>query len=302
MATTLAKPRRTAKQPPATKMCLHCHQVRKLSDFFSNRDWIDQLGKDSWCKKCVSAIRTKDEMKQYFFENNRKWNERIWISAQKKAELAAAKNIKFQKLSGDMRDRMLEALTCEQVPGVMQISYEYIDNSQDINVQSYEEAKDAGKIVEMDPKKTSPNVKTYNSFFNGDFKPAELEYLDDYYKGLERDFDLVDISLQDNAKKLAKAAFTVDKMQNDYLAGRCSAQDLNNAINAYNLLMNLGNFAASKRKPGDKGGIGSWSEISFFLESNGMTMQRQIEWPKDDVDRTIEEFYHIVEALDLGTQ
>ena len=241
-------------------------------------------------------------MKQYFFENNRKWNERIWISAQKKAELAAAKNIKFQKLSGDMRDRMLEALTCEQVPGVMQISYEYIDNSQDINVQSYEEAKDAGKIVELDPKKTSPNVKTYNPFFNGDFKPAELEYLDDYYKGLERDFDLVDISLQDNAKKLAKAAFTVDKMQNDYLAGRCSAQDLNNAINAYNLLMNLGNFAASKRKPGDKGGIGSWSEISFFLESNGMTMQRQIEWPKDDVDRTIEEFYHIVEALDLGTQ
>lgn len=299
MATTLAKPRRTAKQPPATKMCLHCHQVRKLSDFFSNRDWIDQLGKDSWCKKCVSAIRTKDEMKQYFFENNRKWNERIWISAQKKAELAAAKNIKFQKLSGDMRDRMLEALTCEQVPGVMQISYEYIDNSQDINVQSYEEAKDAGKIVELDPKKTSPNVKTYNPFFNGDFKPAELQYLNEYYDGLKRDFTLSDISLQDNAKKLAKAALIVDRLQNDFASGRCSIQDLQNAINFYNTLMNLGNFAASKRKPGDKNEDSSFSEISLYLEQHGFLSDAAlVVWPKDSIDETIEEFRYIVSAID----
>ena len=297
MATKLAKARKTASKPPATKMCLKCHQVRKLSDFYSNRDWLAQAGKDVWCKKCISAIRTKDEMREYFFANNRKWNERIWVAAEKKASLIAAKSEKFQKLSEDMKEHALEGIACEQVPSLMQLHYEYVDNTQNINVQTYEEAKDAGHVVEESTKKS--NIKSYNPFFNGDFTPSELEYLENFYSELETDFDLADVSLRDNAKKLAKAALTVDKMQNDYLAARCQIQDLNNAVNSYNLLSSMGNFAANKRKPGEKTGMGSWSEIAFFLETNQHTMQRKIEWPKDDVDKTIDEFRYIVEALDL---
>ena len=65
--------------------------------------------------------------------------------------------------------------------------------------------------------------------------------------------------------------------------------------------MKTGNFAACKRKPGDKGGLGSWAEICFQLETTGHTMQRKIEWEKDDVDKTIEEFRYIVESLGLDT-
>lgn len=294
---TQSKPRKTAKKPAVTKMCLHCNQVRNLSDFYSNRDWIDQGGKDIWCKKCISQIKTKDDMREYFWENHRKWDERIWNNAQKKAELQAAKNVVYQKSPEDRRNVILEALTCQQIPSIMQIHYAYVDNSQDINANDYQEAKEAGKIIEM---KVDPNVKTYNAFFNGDFKQSELEYLENFYDELSNDFDLSDISLRDNAKKLAKAALTVDKMQNDYLAGRCQIQDLNNAVSSYNLLASMGNFAASKRKPGDKAGMNSWSEISFYCESHGYPMTRKIEWPKDDVDKTIDEFRHIVEALDLN--
>jgi len=294
---TQSKPRKTAKKPAVTKMCLHCNQVRNLSDFYSNRDWIDQGGKDIWCKKCISQIKTKDDMREYFWENHRKWDERIWNNAQKKAELQAAKNVVYQKSPEDRRSVILEALTCQQIPSIMQIHYAYVDNSQDINANDYQEAKEAGKIVEM---KVDPNVKTYNAFFNGDFKQSELEYLENFYNELSNDFDLSDISLRDNAKKLAKAALTVDKMQNDYLAGRCQIQDLNNAVSSYNLLASMGNFAASKRKPGDKTGMNSWSEISFYCESHGYPMTRKIEWPKDDVDKTIDEFRYIVEALDLN--
>ena len=85
MATTLAKQRKTAKKPPATKLCLHCNQVRNLSEFYSNRDWLAQAGKDIWCKKCVGQIQTKDEMREYFFENHRKWDDKIWENARKKA-------------------------------------------------------------------------------------------------------------------------------------------------------------------------------------------------------------------------
>ena len=295
---TQSKPRKTAKKPAVTKMCLHCNQVRNLSDFYSNRDWIDQGGKDIWCKKCISQIKTKDDMREYFWENHRKWDERIWNNAQKKAELQAAKNVVYQKSPEDRRNVILEALTCQQIPSIMQIHYAYVDNSQDINANDYQEAKEAGKIVEM---KVDPNVKTYNAFFNGDFKQSELEYLENFYNELSNDFDLSDISLRDNAKKLAKAALTVDKMQNDYLAGRCQIQDLNNAVSSYNLLASMGNFAASKRKPGDRAGLGSWSELTLQLESTGHPCTRKIEWPKDDVDKTIEEFRYIVQSLGLDS-
>lgn len=84
------------------------------------------------------------------------------------------------------------------------------------------------------------------------------------------------------------------------MAGQATMQDVKDAVALFDLLSKSGNFSASKRKPGDKGGLGSWSEISFYCESNGYPMQRKIEWPKDDVDKTIEEFRYIVEALDLN--
>ena len=301
MATVLSKPRKTAKKPPATKLCLHCNQVRNLSEFYSNRDWLAQAGKDIWCKKCVSSIKTKDEMREYFFENNRKWNEKIWDNARKKAEKAAAQNEKFMKLSEDMRESFLEKMTCEQVPCVMQINYEYIDNSQDVNINSYQEAKEAGHVIDNEEKakKKDANIKTYNAFFNGDFKPSELEYLENFYQGLNNDFDLdsADTALRDNAKKLAKSALTADKVQNDYMAGRCSMQDVTNAMNQYNSLLTISNFAANKRKPEEKTGLSSWAETTMYLETHGFPCIEKIEWPKDVVDIAIDGLNYIIESM-----
>ena len=63
-----------------------------------------------------------------------------------------------------------------------------------VNLGIYDQAKEAGMIVEEDKKKNriDKNVKTYNEFFNGEFKPSELEYLEKYYQGLEQDFDRLD--------------------------------------------------------------------------------------------------------------
>lgn len=288
-----AKPRKTSK-PTVTKLCLHCHQVRKLGEFYSNRDWIDQAGKDVWCKKCVSQIKTKDDMRKYFWENNRDWDDRIWKGAMKKAEQQAAKNAVYQKSSEDRQQIILEALTCQQIPTVMQIHYRYVDNSKDINTNSYEEAKEEGKIIEIAP---DPNVKTFSHEFNGNFKPSEVEYLENFYNGLMEDFNLSDVSLRDNAKKLAKASLLADKVQNDYMAGKCALQDVKDAMSQYDLLMKTGNFAACKRKPDEKGGLNNWAETTMYCETHGHPCVRKIEWDKDSVDVVLDGLYHIVEAL-----
>lgn len=283
--------------PPVTKICSKCKQTKLLANYYSNRDWTEQLGKDVWCKDCVSKCATKDELREYFWENNREWNEKLWASARKKAELAANKNTTYQKAFDETKKNILDRLTCQNVIKGMQINYKFEDHTNDINVQTYQEAKEEGQIVE---EKADPNVKTYSNEFNGYFKPDELEYLRDYYRQLENDFELSDVNLRDTAKKLAKASLQADRVQDKYMAGQATLQDVRDAVTLFDLLSKSGNFSASKRKPGDKTGLGSWAEISFYLETNGYTMQRKIEWPKDDVDKTIDEFRYIVEALDLN--
>ena len=162
-----------------------------------------------------------------------------------------------------------------------------------------EMAKEAGHIT-SETEEEDPNVKKYSDEFNGWFKPEELKYLEEYYAQLENEFELSDVNLRDTAKKLAKASLQADKVQDKYMAGQATLQDVKDAITLFDLLSKSGNFSASKRKPGDKGGLGSWSELTLMLESSGHPCTRKIEWPKDDVDKTIEEFRYIVKALDLG--
>jgi hypothetical protein len=297
MPVTKSKSRNAA--PPATKICSKCNQTKLLSNFYSNRDWVEQLGKDIWCKECVGKCATKDELREYFWTNNREWNEKLWSSSKKKAELTANKNPTYQKAFEQTKKNILDRLTCQNVIKSMQINYKFVDHTNDIYVQTYQDAKEEGQIT-SESEEDDPNVKKYSDEFNGWFKPEELKYLEEYYRQLENDFELSDVNLRDTAKKLAKASLQADKVQDKYMAGQATLQDVKDAMTLFDLLSKSGNFSASKRKPGEKGGLGSWAEISFYCETNGHPMTRQIEWPKDDVDKTIDEFRYIVEALDLN--
>lgn len=291
---TETKPRRPAKK---TKLCLHCGRVKDLSDYYANKDWDEQLGKDIWCKECVNRCVTKDEIREYFWENHREWNERIWDASRKKAENLASSNAVYQKANEDRREAILERLTCQQIPSIMQTKYKYVDPTKDGKALSYAEAKENGTVIlEQDP-----NEKIYSEEFNGYFKPREVAYLENYYSSLENDFDLDTENLRDYARKLAKASMQADKAQDDYAAGKCDFSVVKDALAQFDMLSKSANFAACKRKPGDNGGMGSWSELTYKLETTGHPCVRKIEWEPDDVDRTIMEFKHIIEALGLDT-
>ena len=287
-----------AKKPAKKKkLCLKCGRVKDLTDYYANRDWDEQLGKDVWCKDCVNRCATKDDIKEYFWENHRLWDERIWQVAQQKAEQLAANNITYQKATEDRKRGILERLTAQSIPASMQTMYKYFDPAKDGKTLSYREAKEQGRIVEED----DDDIKTYSKMFNGKFKRHELEYLEDYYTGLESEFELNDTNLRDIARKLAKASLNVDKAMDDYAAGRCDFSVVKEATAQFDLLSKTGNFAACKRKPIDTVGMGSWSELTLYLETNGHPCTRKIEWEKDDVDRTLSEFRYTFEALGLDS-
>ena len=177
----------------------------------------------------------------------------------------------------------------------MQINYKFVDNANSETSLTYHEAKENGEIIE----EKDPNVKTYSEMFNGYFKPDELRYLTEYYEGLARDFELSDTNLIDIAKKLAKASLQADKIQDRYMAGQAQLVDVKDAMSLFDLLSKSGNFAACKRKPDEKGGESSFSEITLHLETHGFLGGKLIQWPKDDVDRTLEEFRYITKAINM---
>ena len=179
MATVIeSKSRKAPPSKKVTKLCLHCGRTKPLTDYYSNRDWDEQLGKDIWCKDCVNRCTTKDSIREYFWENHREWDERIWEAANKKATALAANNVTYQKTTDERRKLILDRLTCQHVPDVMQTRYKYIDHGKDGKSLSYAEAKENGEIVlEQDP-----NLKIYSEAFNGYFKPSELHYLETYYQ------------------------------------------------------------------------------------------------------------------------
>lgn len=296
MTNTLEAKSRKAEKNKPTKLCPKCGQVRDLNkDFYTNRDWIDQLGKDAWCKTCVGRLQTKAEIREYFWENHRDWDERIWDKSVKKAEELCNLKPTYQKMPDEQKKVFIERVACQQVPGFMSLYYNYVDTTANGSV-TYQQAKENGEIAEEE---VDENVRVYSPEFNGKFNKHELEWLHKFYAGLEEDFDLSDTGSIDNARKYAKAALLADRMQDKFYSGQCDISDYKDALAMYDLLSKSGNFSPSKRKPGDNSGISSWSEITAKLESTGHSCTRKIEWPKDDVDRTSAELRYIVEALNL---
>lgn len=288
---------KSRRMPKQTKACLRCGKVFPIADFYVNRDWDDQLGHDAWCKECYSHCSTKDEVREYCWYNNREFTERLWQIAMGKAEKQASTNQTFQKASEERREKILERLTCQYFPSVMTTGYKFVDNTKDGKTLSYQEAKDKGEVVE----EIDENVKTYSAEFNGYFKKHEIEFLEAYYSGLENDFDLNDTNRRDIARKLAKASLQVDRAQDAYMSGRGPLADVKDAVAQFDLLSKSGDFAACKRKPGENSGMNTWSEITLKLEQSGHPCTRKIEWEKDDVDKTIDEFKYIVQSLSLDT-
>ena len=74
-------------------------------------------------------------------------------------------------------------------------------------------------------------------------------------------------------------------------------QDVTNANAFYNSLMTMGNFAANKRKPGDKAGLSSWAETTAYCETHGHPCIKKIEWEKDVVDTALEGLGYIIESM-----
>lgn len=281
-----------AKSPEAKKkFCIRCNEERPESSFFMNKQWTKEGGRDKWCKECYAKIRDKEGLMEYFWENNLGWDEERWNNARSKAQAEASSNEVYINSSDDKRVRILDKLTIQYMNRVG-IKFE------EHNGVSYASHKKT-KVYDLED---DPNLREYSPEFNGYFNRKDLEYLKNYYNRLEQDFSFVTENDRDYARKVCKASLQADKAMDDYVAGRCDYSVVRDATTLYDMLSKSGNFAACKRKPGENDNALSISEITLKLETNGHPCTRKIEWPKDSIDITIEEYGYIIESLGLDRE
>lgn len=288
------------KSSVASKLCIRCNRVLPLAEFYPNRQWRSQSYRDVWCRDCASKYCfDRESIKQYCYENNRKWEESFYDSALKKAQYTQANNAEFldPKTPRKKKEEIEGRAAARQFFSMMNMGgfYGYIENIGDDGAY----LRDEESVVQGEPANESPEKLEYNRKWRGHFTQEQIEALEDIYAQYEEDFVLDNVNIRDYAKKVAKASLNADIAEDRMRRGEISASDYKEAQKIFDDLSKSSNFAACKRKPGETSGLGSLGEIVQRIESTGKLDTDGFHWPQDSVDLAIAEFRHSLVAIGL---
>lgn len=104
-------------------------------------------------------------------------------------------------------------------------------------------------------------------------------------------------NIEDYARKAAKASLDADIKYNRMRQGQAGVAEWEKAQAIFDNLSKSANFAACKRKPGDMAGLGSLGAIVAKIEQSGELDTPKVTFPKDHIDRIIDDFRHITAAI-----
>ena len=155
-------------------------------------------------------------------------------------------------------------------------------------------------VIESKNKPTTPTITTsaptskkieeeliYSEFWMGDYSQRDIDLLDKYYAGLNRDYKIVTENHRDYAKKIAKASLMMDKAYEDMLKGVFGADKMYaSAKDIFDSLSKSAKFSEDKRSINDVG-ISSFSKITSIVENHNWIPQH-VPKEKDMYDQMLE--------------
>ena len=127
----------------------------------------------------------------------------------------------------------------------------------------------------------------YSEFWMGEYTQKDIDLLDKYYAGLNRDYKIVTENHRDYAKKIAKASLMMDKAYEDMLKGVSGADKMySSAKDIFDSLSKSAKFSEDKRSINDVG-ISSFSKITSIVENHNWIPQH-VPKEKDMYDEMLE--------------
>jgi len=286
------------------KYCKKCGKNLPISLFYTSRDWKTEFYKDAWCHECVrSFVSNESTMREYCMHNRRTFQLALWELSINRAKDFFDNNPDYVNITDLAKDKSeFLSKVCRLYFQSMNrlYIYKFVENFGESNHDAPEI-----NLSTQSPIDKSSDIslsfaygdKTYSSIWHGFYTKGELDYLEVYYKGLERDFKLENSAYIDYAKKVCKASLAMDKAFSDILEGRIGADKrYKDFKDIFDQLSQSAKFAEKTRSENDSVGIGSFGELTKRLESTGF-LQKKITFDKDTVDAIIDDFRWIISSV-----
>ena len=148
--------------------------------------------------------------------------------------------------------------------------------------------------VEIDICESEPLI--YDGKWLGRYTQKDIDYLNNYYAGLERDYKIITENHRDYARKIAKASLQMDKAFDEMINGVDGADArYKNAREAFDTLSKSAKFSESTRSVNDVG-ISSFSKVAAMVEAHNWIPEHK-PLKKDTIDEMIDYLSTITKSL-----
>ena len=297
-----------ANKQKGKKKCTRCHEEKRLTDFYSSNSPLFSVDKRvPLCKKCIQELCLNDDGEIDEIELNKTL--RIIDKPYYKDSLASS----YQQFLRE-HSYIEEEDVRKYGDKVLGLYFKNIMLRQDKD-KSYEDSEKEGfihhnsntslsekeKIIQKysdiqeqknsttstsQPKKVEEEL-VYSEFWMGEYTQKDIDLLDKYYAGLNRDYKIVTENHRDYAKKIAKASLMMDKAYEDMLKGVTGADKMySSAKDIFDSLSKSAKFSEDKRSINDVG-ISSFSKITSIVENHNWIPQH-VPKEKDMYDEMLE--------------
>jgi hypothetical protein len=138
--------------------------------------------------------------------------------------------------------------------------------------------------------------KIYSEEWNGFYTQSDINYLNNYLKGLHEDFKIITTSHKDYAKKICCASLAVNKAYQDMLNGVTGADKRYKDLQAtFDTLSKSAQFSENTRS-NINAGISSISQIVDKVETKTWIYEPE-DFKKDEIDHLLDQFNNIKKSL-----
>ncbi len=143
---------------------------------------------------------------------------------------------------------------------------------------------------------TESDELIYDDKWMGKYSQKDIDYLNSYYAGLERDYKIITENHRDYARKIAKASLQMDKAFDNMINGIEGADTkYKNAREAFDTLSKSAKFSESTRSVNDVG-ISSFSKVAAMVEAHNWIPEHK-PLKKDTIDEMIDYLSTITKSL-----
>lgn len=146
------------------------------------------------------------------------------------------------------------------------------------------------------PASVMDTQKYYSKKWMGEYTRSDIEYMEEYYLGLDRDFKIVTTNHKDYARKICKASLHMDKCFQDVLSGASGADaKYKSARETFDTLSKSAQFSESQRGQNDVS-LGCFGVTFDQVEQRKWIPKHHVLEP-DAYDKIIAQFATIKESV-----